>query len=214
MELDASLIATVDGVTLNDIVREERLSGIARNVEETAVDDNPVIVYKRGITEPKLTSGLLEPIATLVQTRVLTRRTGHNRAQLSAVFFVYGDGEPFAKPGDSGAVVTDADDCVVGMLVGLRWTHGTTLDENTPGSLSRSSTSWRPLALNCSGRSVPARSSEHAGRLAGSGANMIPMPAKPAPSIPSTTKPDSGVITAMIKPEPGAILGGRGKPRR
>lgn len=49
------------------------------------------------------------------------------------VFFVYGDGEPFAKPGDSGAIVTDADDCVLGMLVGLRWAHGTTLDENTPG---------------------------------------------------------------------------------
>jgi hypothetical protein len=43
---------------------------------------------------------------------------------------------------------------------------------------------------------------------------MIPMSAKPAPSTPSTTKPDSGVITTMIKPEPGAILGGRGKPRR
>lgn len=42
---------------------------------------------------------------------------------------------------------------------------------------------------------------------------MILMSAKPAPPPPSTStvKPSSGVITTMIKPEPGAVLGGRGK---
>jgi hypothetical protein len=34
---------------------------------------------------------------------------------------------------------------------------------------------------------------------------------QPGPPPPSTPESDSGVITAMIKPEPGAILGGRGK---
>lgn len=35
---------------------------------------------------------------------------------------------------------------------------------------------------------------------------------QPVSRPPSTPEPDSGVITAMIKPEPGAILGGRRKP--
>jgi hypothetical protein len=47
---------------------------------------------------------------------------------------------------------------------------------------------------------------------------MRSMSAKPAPSTPSappnTTERGSGVIEAMIKPEPGAILGGRKKPGR
>jgi hypothetical protein len=49
----------------------------------------------------------------------------------------------------------------------------------------------------------------------GARASMRSMSAKPASPAPSTTpvKPESGVITAMIKPEPGAILGGRGKSR-
>lgn len=46
---------------------------------------------------------------------------------------------------------------------------------------------------------------------------MIAMFGKKAPSSPkppSTPKSDDGVIEAMIKPEPGAILGGRKKPGR
>jgi Trypsin len=133
VELDASLIAAVNGVTLNDIVRDECLSGIARDVEATAVDDNPVIVYKRGIREPKLTSGLLEPfaISALLESQ-LPDGTRALRRYLR-VFRVYGDEGPFAKPGDSGSVVIDADDCVVGVLVGLGRTDGSAVDENTPG---------------------------------------------------------------------------------
>jgi hypothetical protein len=41
-----------------------------------------------------------------------------------------------------------------------------------------------------------------------------PSDTKPVSPPPSTPEPDSGVITAMIKPEPGAILGGRRKPSR
>ncbi len=131
--LDASLIAAADGVTLKDIVRDECLSGIARDVEASAMDDNPVIVYKRGIREPKLTSGLLEPfaISALLQSR-LPDGTSIWRRYLR-VFHVYGDEGPFAKPGDSGAVVVDADDCVVGVLVGLGCTHSNVPEENTPG---------------------------------------------------------------------------------
>ena len=39
---------------------------------------------------------------------------------------------------------------------------------------------------------------------------LNPSDVKPPP--PSTPEPGSGVIAAMIKPEPGAILGGRRKP--
>jgi hypothetical protein len=133
VELDTSLIAAVDGVTLNDIVRAERLSGIARDVEATALDDNPVIVYKRGIREPKLTSGLLEPfaISTLLKSRLPDGASALRR--YLRVFRVYGDQGPFAQPGDSGSVVVDADDCVVGMLVGLDRTDGVAVGDHTPG---------------------------------------------------------------------------------
>jgi len=133
VELDASLIATVDGVTLKDIVREHGPSGIAHDVEATAVNDNPVIVHKRGITEPKLTSGLLEPfaISALLESQLPDGASTFRR--YLRVFRVYGDQGPFAKPGDSGAVVIDDDDCVVGMLVGLACTDRNAIDENTPG---------------------------------------------------------------------------------
>jgi hypothetical protein len=39
-----------------------------------------------------------------------------------------------------------------------------------------------------------------------------PSTTEPASQPPGTTQPDSGVIAAMIKPEPGAILGRRWKP--
>ncbi len=133
VELDASLIAAVDGVTLKDIVREQGLSGIPRDVEATAVDDNPVIVHKRGITEPRLTSGLLEPFAVsaLLESQ-LADGTSTLRRYLR-VFRVYGDQGHFARPGDSGAVVIDDDDCVVGMLVGLACADRNAIDKNTPG---------------------------------------------------------------------------------
>lgn len=34
-------------------------------------------------------------------------------------WFVHGDDGPFARPGDSGAIVVDEDDCVVAMVVAL-----------------------------------------------------------------------------------------------
>jgi hypothetical protein len=133
VELDVSLVTTVDGVTLNDIVREQGLSGIARDVEATALDDNPVIVHKRGITEPKLTSGLLEPFAVSVLLESQLPGGASTWRRYLRVFRVYGDQGQFAKPGDSGAVVIDDDDCVVGMLVGLACADRTAIDENTPG---------------------------------------------------------------------------------
>lgn len=133
VELDVSLITAVNGATLNDIVREQNLSGIARDVEATALDDNPVIVHKRGITEPKFTTGLLEPFAVSVLLESQLPSGTSTWRRYLRVFRVYGDQGQFAKPGDSGAVVIDDDDCVVGMLVGLACTNMSAIDENTPG---------------------------------------------------------------------------------
>ena len=151
-------------MTLKDIVREHGPSGIARDVEATAVNDNPVIVHKRGITEPKLTSGLLEPFAISALLKSQLPDGASTFRRYLRVFRVYGDQGPFAKPGDSGAVVIDDDDCVVGMLVGLACTDRNAIDENTPESSSRSSTSSTRSASNCPGPTVRARSSEHADR--------------------------------------------------
>jgi hypothetical protein len=40
--------------------------------------------------------------------------------ELDACLVNVGDGSPFARQGDSGAVVVDEDDCVVGMVVALK----------------------------------------------------------------------------------------------
>jgi hypothetical protein len=133
VELDASLVGPVERVALTDVVCDERPSGIPRDVEATVVDDNPVIVYKRGSQQPQLTAGLLDPFATSIVLRT-PQSDGTSLARTyPRVFLVYGDGQAFAKPGDSGSAVVDADDCVVGMLVGVRVEDGHAIDENTPG---------------------------------------------------------------------------------
>jgi hypothetical protein len=118
--LDAALVAPLAHVTLGGPVRAGTLSSVPRNVELTADEDNPVLVYKRGINSPAVTQGLLNPVAESLRVRsvqadgtVLTRTYARG-------FFVVGGDEPFARPGDSGSIVVDDDDCIVGLLVALR----------------------------------------------------------------------------------------------
>jgi S1-C subfamily serine protease len=94
-------------------------SCIRRDVEETLNEDNPVLVHKRGFGTGE-TNGLLIPVAESLDVEGrLPDGSPVLRTYLRG-FFVYGDGRPFAKPGDSGAIVVDDDDCVVGMIVALR----------------------------------------------------------------------------------------------
>lgn len=120
VEIDAALILPEQGVSLGDVVRRQVVSGRHRDVEATALDDSPVIVYKRGIQEPGLTAGYLEPFPVSIGLDQ-NQPDGSKAARIyPRVFVVVGDGCAFAKPGDSGSVVVDEDECVVGMLVGVR----------------------------------------------------------------------------------------------
>ncbi len=117
VELDACLVRVGEHVTLGSVVREQPISGRARDL--MGVEDL-VTVYKRGIRDPGLTRGLLDP--TPVSLKVDQPQPSGPaivRDYLQG-WFVYGDEHPFARPGDSGAIVTDEDDCVVALVVALR----------------------------------------------------------------------------------------------
>jgi hypothetical protein len=119
VHLDACLVKIDGHITLNRHVRETILSAAPR---EIADEDEPIIVYKRGINAPGLTEGLLDP--TPVSLRVELPQPGGPsiRRDYMRGYFVHGTEpeHPFARGGDSGSVVIDEDDCVLGMVVALR----------------------------------------------------------------------------------------------
>lgn len=119
VELDAALVRVDDDVALSGVVRATRVSRRPRDLHD---EDEPIIVYKRGINAPGLTEGLLDP--TPESLRVELPQIGGPpivRDYLRG-WFVHGtDGTtPFARAGDSGSIVVDEDDCVVAMVVALR----------------------------------------------------------------------------------------------
>lgn len=114
--LDACLVRIDDHVTLGRVVRGAPISGRARDL--SGVDDL-VTVFKRGINTPGLTRGLLDP--TPASLKVVLPQPGGPpivRDYLQG-WFVHGDSVPFARPGDSGSIVVDEDECVVAMVVAL-----------------------------------------------------------------------------------------------
>jgi hypothetical protein len=117
---DAALVAPGPGVTLTSTVRDRAVSCLTRDAEETAVDDNPVIVYKRGINQPSLTMGLLDPVPTSLDVKSCLPDGSQVSRFYPRGYFVVGNDRPFARPGDSGSIVVDEDSCVVGLLVALR----------------------------------------------------------------------------------------------
>jgi hypothetical protein len=117
IEIDASLIALDDNVDGGHVIRDNPTSGRPLDLEALPPRE-PLIVYKRGMRTPHLTSGLLNPEPTSL---VAPAEDGTWREYVEGYFIEGTDpGEPFAKPGDSGSIVVDDDDCVVGMIVGLR----------------------------------------------------------------------------------------------
>jgi hypothetical protein len=119
VDLDASLVEVEDHVTLGRHVRETILSGVPRELVD---EDEPIIAFKRGINPPGLTEGLLDP--TPESLRVVLPQPGGPgiRRNYLRGYFVYGTDHthPFARGGDSGSIVIDEDDCVVGMVVAMR----------------------------------------------------------------------------------------------
>jgi hypothetical protein len=130
---DAALVAPSPGVTLTSTVRNRVVSCLARDVEETAMEDNPVIVYKRGINQPSLTMGLLDPVPTSLEVKSCLPDGSEVSRFYPRGYFVVGDDRPFARPGDSGSIVVDEDSCVVGLLVALRATSPNDVQADDPG---------------------------------------------------------------------------------
>jgi hypothetical protein len=126
--LDAALVATSDRVTCTSVVHQSKASRIARDIADTCTAGEPLIVHKRGWKTDR-TEGLLNPaIESLDVDEQLADGTIITRSYLRG-YFVVGVDRPFAAPGDSGAIVVDEDDCVLGMIVALR-----TKNPNTPSA--------------------------------------------------------------------------------
>lgn len=114
--LDACIVRIDNHVTLGQVVRETIVSGRARDLSGS---NDLVTVFKRGITTPGLTRGLLD--STPASLKVVLPQPGGPpivRDYLQG-WFVHGEDGPFARPGDSGSIVVDEDDCVVAMVVAL-----------------------------------------------------------------------------------------------
>ena len=100
-------------VHLNDVVHTEHPSGIVRDITIEPMQDQ-IIVHKRGING--FTSGLLERQPAIVVDAEL-RRPGDELVHVTYYdgYFIHStDDQPFARDGDSGSIVVDNDDCVVG----------------------------------------------------------------------------------------------------
>lgn len=117
VELDACLVRVEDRVTLGSVLREHPTSGRARDL--TGVEDL-ITVFKRGIRDPGLTRGLLDPTPVSLKVERQQPSGPPTVRDYLRGWFVYGDEHPFARQGDSGSIVTDEDDCVVALVVALR----------------------------------------------------------------------------------------------
>lgn len=119
VDLDACLIRVDPHVALGSAVQDVKLSRVPRDL---SCEEEPVIVYKRGVNHPALTEGLLDPTPESLRVS-LERHSGEPsvRNYMKGWFVQATDGEhPFARPGDSGSIVVDEDGCAVGLLVALR----------------------------------------------------------------------------------------------
>lgn len=131
VHLDAALVEPSGRVRCHNLVRATVTSCLGRDVEDSAYEDNPVLVHKRGFSTNE-TSGLLDPVPESLDVEGrLPNGTTVVRSYMRG-YFVFGDGGPFAKPGDSGSVVVDDDDCVVGMIVALRTADPNGVKESDP----------------------------------------------------------------------------------
>jgi hypothetical protein len=116
IRLDASLVEVDHRVALGQVVRDTVASGRARNLEGA---DDYVTVFKRGGTSG-LTRGLLDPTPASLKVELPQAGGPPIVRDYLRGWFVEGHDAPFARPGDSGSIVVDEDECVVAMVVALR----------------------------------------------------------------------------------------------
>jgi hypothetical protein len=87
---------------------------LRREVRECAEDDIGLVLYKQGHATG-LTKGLLYE----VETEVSMTHCGHTLYYRSVLTVMPENGDYFSKPGDSGAIVRDEDNRVVGLVIGM-----------------------------------------------------------------------------------------------
>jgi hypothetical protein len=131
IHLDAALIEPESHVNCDNTVRDTVTSCLSRDVEETADEDDPVVVHKRGSSTGE-TTGLLAPVPESLEVEGRLPDGSVIVRNYLRGFFVYGESGPFAKPGDSGSLVVDDDDCVVGMIVALRTADPNNVEPGDP----------------------------------------------------------------------------------
>jgi hypothetical protein len=118
IEIDASIVSTEPGDNLLQVVRDTATSRHPRDLN--VMDDrDDLVVYKRGINEPHLTSGILD---CTPEALAVTMPGSEAQRDYVRGYFVTGTDidHPFARQGDSGSIVVDDDDCVVGLIVALQ----------------------------------------------------------------------------------------------
>ncbi|HEV7584848.1 MAG TPA: trypsin-like serine protease [Solirubrobacteraceae bacterium] len=115
IELDACVVRVDDNVELTQTVRETITSGTPRDLTES---EEMIRVHKRGLVSG-LTTGWLDPIPSSLTTRAEGPNGWEILREYTKGWLVIGEPGPFAAPGDSGSIVVDDDDCVVGLIVAL-----------------------------------------------------------------------------------------------
>ncbi|MGI8596774.1 MAG: hypothetical protein ACR2LY_05750 [Thermoleophilaceae bacterium] len=121
VELDACLVALQDHVDLRQEVRGGVVTSGRPREMSTVPEDDTIVVHKRGINSPGLTSGLLDPEPVALQTELSSWAGRGVLRDYPRGYLITGtDAEyPFARGGDSGSIIIDDDDCVLGMIVAL-----------------------------------------------------------------------------------------------
>jgi hypothetical protein len=121
IEVDASVVLADSNVGLHQVVRQEATSRCPRDLNSMPEGDD-LIVYKRGINPPGLTAGLLDTTPTALGVELPCSDGTAIRRDYIRGYFVVGTEttHPFARPGDSGSIVIDEDDCVLGLIVAMQ----------------------------------------------------------------------------------------------
>lgn len=107
--VDAAVIKPPDGLECEDGSGRGGVRGIR---DLWLADDNDDVAVSKVGAQTQETSGRLKPVAA-------DNRIKDLKVRYSMGWWAYGDDGAFAEPGDSGAIVLDAERNAVGMLVAV-----------------------------------------------------------------------------------------------
>ena len=114
LQIDAALVRPAQRARLSRDINAGPTVGIPRDLLREELYE-PVPVFKRG-ARTGLTSGWAHPGTS---TRKLVDQTHGECIYQDGFLIESSSSKPFALPGDSGSIVVDAEDRVIGMIVGV-----------------------------------------------------------------------------------------------